>query len=101
MVDAVKKKKIEGEKYSISEATQALINTLKETNFPIDYDSLIFKYHIDIGILVRLISKGIPNFVVGTSWLSDATGYDWLVNSIEPIEDGKVYEVVFILEVEI
>lgn len=94
-----KKKRADSTIYTLSEAVNALIATLQEADYPIDYSSLTLKYHIDIGILVKLVSGEIPDFPIGTNWLMEGSGYEWLVNSIDEFEDK--YVVAFLLEEEI
>jgi len=100
MVDE-KKKRAEVTAYTLSEAVNALIATLQEAEYPMDYGSLAIKYHIDIGILVKLYSEEVPDFPVGTNWLHEGTAHDWLVYSIDLAESGGQYVVAFILEEEI
>ena len=100
MVDE-KKKRAGVTVYTLSEAINALIATLQEAEYPMDYSSLTPKYHIDIGILVKLLSDELPDFPVGTNWLHEGTGHDWLVYSIDVEESSGKYVVSFILEEEI
>ena len=95
-----KKKRTEGAVYSLHDVINGLVTALKETGYSMDFDNLALKYHIDIGILVRLVSKELPDFLIGTRWLQEGSGYDWLLNSLEELEDGG-YVVTFLLEEEI
>jgi len=99
MVDERKKKKMDGTIYTVSDAVNALISALKESAYAFDYGSFTFKYHIDIGMLVKLKIGEVPDFPVGSNWLNELSGHDWLVNSIEEIENK--FGVVFLLEEEI
>jgi len=87
--------------YTVQECVETLLNTLKESDHPVDVEHSEFKYHLDIGLLVRVQWKGIPNIIVFGSWLQDATGLSWVVHSINPIDESMVYNVVFLLEEEI
>jgi len=95
------KKKIESNAFTVAEAVNALINSLKEANYEFDYSTCTFKYHLDIGMLVQFEIDDIPNFPVDTAWLFDASSFDWMVSSIEPRVEKPGYVVVFLLEVEI
>ena len=99
MVDGMKKKKADATIYTLIDVIKALVTTLEDSGYSMDFENLILKYHIDIGILVKLVANEIPDFPIGTNWLQDGTGYDWLVNSVEEYENK--YIVGFLLEEEI
>ena len=98
MVDA-KKKRGEARDYTLNEAINSLVSILRDSGYSMEFDGLTLRYHIDIGILVRFETSEIPDFPIGTNWLQEGTGQDWLVNSIEV--EGNKFIVGFILEEEI
>lgn len=98
MVDG-KKKRGEAMEYTLNEAINSLLLTLRDAGYSMEFDGLTLRYHIDIGILVKLETSEIPDFPIGTNWLKEGTGYDWLVNSIEA--EGNKFIVGFLLEEEI
>lgn len=87
--------------YTVQECVETLLNILRMSDHPVDVEHFEFKYHLDIGLLVRVQWKGIPNIMIFGSWLQEATGLGWVVHSINPIEESEVYNVVFLLEEEI
>jgi len=99
MVDGTKKRKRVATDYSVHDAINMLVAVLRDAGYSMEFDGLTLKYHIDIGIMVKLKMQDMPDFPVGTTWLQDGTGYDWLVYTIAFV-DG-VHEVVFIIEEEI
>jgi hypothetical protein len=99
MVDERKKRRTEDVVYSVHDVINTLISVLRDAGYSMNFDGWTLKYHIDIGMLVRLVADGIPDFPVGSNWLLEASGHDWLVNSIEAVDDK--FSVVFLLEGEI
>lgn len=98
MVDG-KKKRVEATESTLNDVINSLVSTLRDSDYSMEFDGLTLRYHIDIGILVKLVTNEIPDFPIGTNWLQEGTGYDWLVNSIE-VDDDK-FVVGFLLEEEI
>lgn len=98
MVDG-KKKRAEATESTLNDVINSLVSTLRDSDYSMEFDGLTLRYHIDIGILVKLVTNEIPDFPIGTNWLQEGTGYDWLVNSIEV--DGDKFVVGFLLEEEI
>lgn len=98
MVDG-KKKRAEATESTLNDVINSLVSTLYDSGYSMEFDGLTLRYHIDIGILVKLVANELPDFPIGTNWLQEGTGYDWLVNSIEV--NGDKFDVGFILEEEI
>jgi len=97
------RKKTNAEVFTVGEAVNGLIDALKEAGYDnFNYDGRKIKYHLDVGLLVSIKSEGIPDFPVDTPWLLTASGFDWILYSMEEEDDGsKIHDIVFLLEGEI
>lgn len=96
MVDEKKKGK---EVVTFNIVVEALLSFLREMGYDMELKGYLIKYHKDIGILIEIKAMTLPDFPIGTDWLFEATGYDWLVNSIEQVAD--FYKIVFLMEEDI
>jgi hypothetical protein len=97
------RKKINTETFTVHEAVNGLIDALKEAGYnDFSYDEHKVKYHIDVGLLVLIKSKGLPDFPVDTPWLIELSRFDWMLHDMEVVgAESGVYDVVFVLEVDI
>jgi hypothetical protein len=87
--------------YVISEAISALITALEELGLVFMMDSMEYEYDDDEGQKVVLLSEDIPDFEVKEDELLTISGFDWVVQSIQPYKtdnDVAMYQTVFILE---
>jgi hypothetical protein len=99
MVDEKRKKKTDGTVHTVSDVINGLVSALLESGYSMEFDRLVPKYHIDIGLIIKIPSKEIPDFPIGTNWLQEMSGYNWFVNAIEP--KAGSFDVMFLLEEEI
>jgi hypothetical protein len=97
------KRKINSETFTVKEAVNALINSLREAGYDeFNYEIYRVKYHLDVGLLVLIESTGVPDFPIDTRWLIDSSGLGWMLHAMEQrnLED-LIYDCVFLLEVDI
>lgn len=88
----------------LPECIESLLDMIEEMSFPANVKAYEFKYHIDVGILVKVPWKGLPVIPIFGDWLQKGTGLDWVVQSIYGTENSDNefnYMVTFLLAEEI
>lgn len=86
---------------NLNDCINALLKAITDMSFDVYLDQWELKYHIDVGILVKIPWCGIPNLPIFGDWLQDATDMGWVVRTIDKIGNSKDYMVVFNLAEEI
>lgn len=88
----------------LQECVNGLLNVISDRSFPADIKNFKVKYHLDVGILVKVPWIGLPNIPIFDDWLVAGTGVEWLVQVIDAIEQPNseyTYVVTFLLKEEI
>lgn len=74
---------------TVKECVEDLVNYIASMGYPIDKEKFELKYHMDVGIIVKVLWNGIPSIPIFSDWLQSGTGYDWIVRSIDLAMDEK------------